>query len=84
MFGIIGSSRSIGARPTSNRIGLARKNNSLQVEVSVVFIVSFLENIISEILLGVAVREVMQCMFNCIIVICYVQGIHKRMVRFQK
>ena len=58
------SLQSNGVQYTSNRIGLENKNNFWKAGLSTISIISFLENVISAVVLEVAVREVVRCMFN--------------------
>ena len=56
------------ARATSNRIWLVSKNILWKIDFSVAFIVSFPESTISVFVLGVAVTDVIQCMFKLTLV----------------
>jgi hypothetical protein len=68
-FDTIGSLQAIGVLPTSNRVGLVSENNFLQVDFSVVFIDTHLENIISVFVYGVAVKRSVQLMCNLIFLV---------------
>jgi hypothetical protein len=55
---LLGACSRPGLDPQATDLGSSAKNNFWQVDFSVVFIVPFLENIISVIVLGFALREV--------------------------
>ena len=68
LFGVTRSLPLNRARATSKRIGLFSKNIFWKIDFSVVFTVSFPENTISVFVLGVALTEVIQCMFKLTLV----------------
>jgi hypothetical protein len=55
-------------RATSNRIGLVRKNIFWKIDFPVVFIVFLSQNTISVFVLGVALTEVIECVFKLTLV----------------
>jgi hypothetical protein len=61
--------------PQATKLGLSVTIFFWKIDFSVVFIFSFPKNIISVFVLGFAVREVIQCMFNLTLVLLYISAI---------
>ena len=64
LFRLVGSSRSNGVQHTSKRKAFEIKSNFWQVGLSAVSVTFLLKNVISVIVLGMFVRELVRCKFH--------------------